>query len=167
MSVKRGFLPSSFDRLRMSGRVTLPHRYPAVGPCFRRGDGNCVAASLAGFGGGLRGLVPVKSGPRLRGGGENGKGWGSPAWVKSGFLNSSFDRLRMSGGKGVTLTPTLSQDVRGGQLRCGGRDWIPAFAGTGFRRVWRWVKWFCAGEEWVSAFAGTRGTGVRIRRGRF
>ena len=54
-----------------------------------------------------------------------------------------FDRLRVSGwGLGVvlvegeSLTSTLSQDGRGGQLRCGGREWIPvpAFAGTGSSR---------------------------------
>ena len=29
------------------GEGTQPSRLPAVGPCFRRGDDNCVAASFA------------------------------------------------------------------------------------------------------------------------
>ena len=46
--MKSGFLPSPFYRVRMSGGEIPPHRHPAVGPCFRRGDESkthpCVAA---------------------------------------------------------------------------------------------------------------------------
>ena len=97
---------SSFDKLRMSGGVTLTPALSQDGRGGRREEGDRPAATPP--------WVPAFAGMTKKG------------------ERSSFDKLRMSGG--VTLTPALSQDGRGGRREEGDRPaatppWVPAFAG--------------------------------------